>query len=57
MNALLFESQNYYWTCTCGKKGRILIWHKMVRAMLRHLAEHERKLEWETDQDWVKVGA
>lgn len=57
MQALAFESNNYYWTCDCGKKGRVLIWHKMVRALNRHLAEHERKLEWGTEQDWVKVSA
>jgi hypothetical protein len=41
-----FEKQNHHWVCTCGKQGRLLIWNKSVKAGLRHIQEHERKLEW-----------
>ena len=49
--------ETYFWTCNCGKQGRKLEWGKMVKASLRHLAQHERKLEWDSEQDFQKVGA
>jgi hypothetical protein len=51
MTELSFEKKIYFWICTCGRKGRPLIWHKCVRAGLRHHQEHERKLEWNFDFD------
>ena len=59
MTQLTFEKQIYYWVCTCGKKGRPLIWHKSVRAGLRHHQQHEQNLEWnfEFDYELAKVGA
>lgn len=49
--------ETYFWTCDCGKHGRKLVWHKMVRAMMRHNSEHERKLQWNNEVNWEKVGA
>lgn len=45
--ALTFESESFKWICDCGKNGNFLVFGKACRASDRHIAEHERKLQWD----------
>jgi hypothetical protein len=55
--SLSFESANYRWACSCGKKGRFLKFHKSVKASNRHQQEHERKLQWGQENQLEKENA
>ena len=46
---------NYRWECPCGKQGRVMSWEKMVKNLNRHQIEHERKLEWDFEVDFVSM--
>ena len=50
-----FEKENHFWVCSCGKKGKSLIWNKSVNAGIRHIKQHERNLEWGFDYEMEKA--
>ena len=55
--ALTFETENYRWLCSCGKRGKFLVFGNACNASDRHIQEHERKLEWGFSTDLQKESA